>query len=188
MPLTLLSSPTATAAVTAMRDLKLPLENFRAHCTTLSAELATSIAPSLSPRVSLIPILRAGLGMLPAALTIFPTATIGYLGLVRDERTARAREYYRKLPTLTGRDVVILDPMLATGGSALAALHTIAFQHPASITFLCVVAAPEGVTALSKDFPTLAIHAAVLDEKLDENHYIVPGMGDFGDRLNGTQK
>ena len=134
----------------------------------------------------LIPILRAGLGMLAAAQQILPEASIGYIGLARDEATAEAKLYYCNLPDLTGKTVLLLDPMLATGGSAVSAAQYIYEAGASRVLFVCVVAAPEGVESLQKAHPNIEIIAGALDRQLNAEKYILPGLGDFGDRLFGT--
>ena len=133
-----------------------------------------------------VPILRAGLGMVQPFLDTFPDVSVGYLGLERNHETAVARNYYCKLPPLAGRRVFLVDPMLATGGSASQAI-TVAKQHGAvSPQLVCIVAAPEGVAEVEKHHPGTVIHVAALDRALNAKKYILPGLGDFGDRLYGT--
>ncbi|MGH2685934.1 MAG: uracil phosphoribosyltransferase [Actinomycetota bacterium] len=134
-----------------------------------------------------IPILRAGLGMLEAVTDTFPAVSVGYIGLERDERTLQPTEYYEKLPPVEGKQVLLLDPMLATGGSAVRACSSILSRGPASLRMVCVVAAPEGVRALEDAHPGVPVFTAALDRELDEKGYILPGLGDFGDRLYGTE-
>ncbi|MFZ0218159.1 MAG: uracil phosphoribosyltransferase [Candidatus Dormiibacterota bacterium] len=133
-----------------------------------------------------IPVLRAGLGLLAPVLELLPRVTVGYIGLERDDATAVARIYYRKLPPMEGRVPLLLDPMLATGGSAAQAAELIREAGGDEIRMVCVVAAPEGVRALEDACPGVRIFTAALDEGLDDRAYIVPGLGDFGDRLFGT--
>ena len=134
-----------------------------------------------------IPVLRAGLGLLDAATDLYPDTVVGYLGLERDEETLEPRDYYAKLPPMQGRRALILDPMLATGGSGSAAItHVKANGDPTSISFVCVVAAPEGVARLEADHPEVPIVAGALDRQLNDVGFILPGLGDFGDRLHGT--
>lgn len=133
-----------------------------------------------------IPVLRAGLGLLPPVLELLPRVSVGYIGLERDEKTAVARIYYNKLPELEGKVPLLLDPMLATGGSAAQALDLIKEAGGHDARFICVVAAPEGVRVVEERHPEVHIFAAALDEGLDDRAYIVPGLGDFGDRLFGT--
>lgn len=134
-----------------------------------------------------VPILRAGLGMLEAVTELFPEVAVGYIGLERDEASLRPQSYYRKLPAVRGRHVLILDPMLATGGSGSAATSAVREGDPASIRFVCVVSAPEGIARMEADHPDVPIFTAAIDRQLNEHGYIVPGLGDFGDRLFGTE-
>ncbi len=134
-----------------------------------------------------IPVLRAGLGLLDAVTDLYPDTMVGYLGLERDEETHEPRDYYAKLPPLGGRHALLLDPMLATGGSGSAAAQYVKAATPRGLTFVCVVAAPEGVARMEADHPDVAIVAGALDRELNANAYIVPGLGDFGDRLYGTE-
>jgi uracil phosphoribosyltransferase len=129
----------------------------------------------------------AGLGMLEAVTDLFPEVAVGYVGLERDEASLQAQRYYEKLPPVAGRHVLVLDPMLATGGSGAAACAAIKRGGPADVRFVCVVAAPEGVARMDAEHHDVDIFAAALDERLDEHGYIVPGLGDFGDRLFGTE-
>ena len=133
-----------------------------------------------------VSVLRAGNGLLDGVLRILSDADVGFIGLVRDHETLEANEYLVKLPALAGRHVVVVDPMLATGHSAVAALNRVAAQNPESITLMCVVAAPEGVEHVATHHPLVRIVAAALDEGLNELGYIIPGLGDAGDRLYGT--
>lgn len=133
-----------------------------------------------------VPILRAGLGMLEAVTDTFPDVAVGYIGLERDERTLEPAEYYEKLPPLGRKHVLLLDPMLATGGSASRAATAIVALEPASLRMICVVAAPEGVRAMENAHPNVPIFTAALDRELNDRGYILPGIGDFGDRLYGT--
>ena len=142
----------------------------------------------LADRIGLIPILRAGLGMVDAMLELMPTAQVWHLGLFRDERTLRPVEYYNKLPHSDAVDLcIVLDPMLATGGSAVVASTSILSREPASLRMICVVAAPEGVRAMEEAHPGVPIVCAALDRQLNDRGYILPGLGDFGDRLFGTE-
>lgn len=136
--------------------------------------------------IVVVPILRAGLGMVQPFTDIFPDVSVGYIGLERDHRTARARSYYCKLPPVTGRHVFVVDPMLATGGSAVQALNVLKQSGATDIRLVCIVSAPEGVAAVEKDHPGTRIHTAALDRELNARKYILPGLGDFGDRLYGT--
>ena len=134
-----------------------------------------------------VPILRAGLGMLEAVTELFPEVAVGYIGLERDEASLEPQSYYRKLPPVQRRHVLVLDPMLATGGSGSAATSAVKEGRPASIRFVCVVAAPEGIRRMEADHPDVPIFTAAIDRQLNERGYIVPGLGDFGDRLFGTE-
>jgi uracil phosphoribosyltransferase len=134
-----------------------------------------------------VPILRAGLGMLEAVTELFPEVAVGYIGLERDEASLQPQSYYRKLPQVVGRHVLVLDPMLATGGSGSAATAAVREGGPASIRFVCVVSAPEGIAKMEADHPDVPIFTAAVDRQLNEHGYILPGLGDFGDRLFGTE-
>jgi uracil phosphoribosyltransferase len=134
-----------------------------------------------------VPILRAGLGMLEAVTELFPEVAVGYIGLERDEASLQPQSYYRKLPPVAGRHVLVLDPMLATGGSGSAATAAVREGGPASIRFVCVVSAPEGIAKMEADHPDVPIFTAAVDRQLNEHGYILPGLGDFGDRLFGTE-
>lgn len=138
-------------------------------------------------KMAIIPILRAGLGMVDGILNLVPSAKVGHIGMFRDPETHAPVPYYCKLPhDVEERDVLVLDPMLATGGSAVDAINQVKKFSPKSIRFLCIVAAPEGLQALQTAHPDVDIICAALDEKLNENAYIVPGLGDAGDRIFGT--
>ena len=141
-------------------------------------------------KVAIIPILRAGLGMVDGFLAMLPAAKVGHIGMYRDHETLEPVEYFVKLPTdIQERQLFIVDPMLATGGSAIAAIEALEKRgaSPSAMKFICLVAAPEGVDALHAAYPDVDIYAASLDERLDENSYILPGLGDAGDRLFGTK-
>lgn len=165
----------------ATRDL--PLEE-----TTVETPVAKTKTKVLAGRkLAFVPILRAGLGMVDAVLELVPAAKVGHIGLYRDHNTLQPVEYYSKLPQDTSeRDVIVLDPMLATGGSAIDAITIIKRSNPKSIKFMCVIAAPEGVEALCKAHPDVPIYCAHIDDHLNEQGYIVPGLGDAGDRIFGT--
>ena len=142
---------------------------------------------TLADEVILVPVLRAGLGMLEAYLGLLPNAKVGHVGVYRDETTLKPVDYYAKFPPNLSHSVVILiDPMLATGGSASAAISYLEERDAKNIRLNCVVAAPEGVALLEKEHPNVRIYAAVLDRALNKNGYIVPGLGDAGDRIYGT--
>lgn len=139
-------------------------------------------------KLGIVPILRAGLGMVEGILQLIPTAKVGHIGLYRDPETLEPVEYYCKLPTdIKERDLIVVDPMLATGGSAKAAIQFIKDKGASNIKLVCLVACPEGIEAVAKSHPDVDIYVASIDEGLDENAYIVPGLGDAGDRLYGTK-
>ncbi len=139
-------------------------------------------------KLAFVPILRAGLGMVDGCVELVPSARIGHIGLYRDEETHTPVEYYCKLPKdIEEREVFVVDPMLATGGSAIDAISQIKLRSPKKITFMCIIAAPEGLEALKKAHPDVDIFCAALDERLNENCYIIPGLGDAGDRIFGTK-
>jgi uracil phosphoribosyltransferase len=148
--------------------------------------LAEADAMEIEAEVVAIPVLRAGLGLLAPVLELLPRVSVGYIGLERDEQTAVARIYYNKLPKLEGKIPLLLDPMLATGGSAAQALDLIKEAGGRNPRMICIVAAPEGVRVLEERHPEVHIYTAALDERLNDRAYIVPGLGDFGDRLFGT--
>jgi len=139
-------------------------------------------------KIALVPILRAGIGMVDGVLKLIPAAKVGHIGLYRDPETLKPVEYYVKLPQdVHERDFIVVDPMLATGGSAVEAINALKKRGATNIKFMCLIAAPEGVEALQKAHPDVDIFIAALDEKLNEHGYIVPGLGDAGDRLFGTK-
>ena len=139
-------------------------------------------------QVAIIPILRAGLGMVDGILQLIPAAKVGHVGLYRDEETLEPHEYFVKLPDdITSRQLLVVDPMLATGGSAVMAIDALKKRGASNIKFVCLVAAPEGVKVLQEAHPDVDIYTAALDDRLNENGYIVPGLGDAGDRLFGTK-
>ncbi len=139
-------------------------------------------------KLAFVPILRAGLGMVDGAVELVPSARVGHIGLYRDHDTLQPVEYYCKLPSdIEQRDVIVLDPMLATGGSAIDAITQIKERHPRNIKFMCIIAAPEGLKALVDAHPDVQVYCAALDECLNENGYIMPGLGDAGDRIFGTK-
>ena len=135
-----------------------------------------------------VPILRAGLGMLDGAVSVLQGARVGHIGMYRDEKTFEPVNYFFKVPDkIEEKEVIILDPMLATGGSACDAIELLKSRGVKKIKFLCIIAAPEGLKRVSKDHPDVEIYAACCDEKLNKNKYIVPGLGDAGDRIYGTK-
>lgn len=169
--------------------LALTLEAIR-DLPTAEIEVETPLEPTagrvLGDLVA-VPILRAGLGMLEAVTELFPEVAVGYIGLERDEASLQPQSYYRKLPPVEGRHVLVLDPMLATGGSGSAATTAVKEGRPSSIRFVCVVSAPEGIARMQSDHPDVPIFTAAVDRQLNEHGYILPGLGDFGDRLFGTE-
>ena len=139
-------------------------------------------------KLAFVPILRAGIGMLDGVLSMVPAAKVGHIGLYRDPQTLQPVKYYCKLPSdINEREVIVLDPMLATGGSAVAAIQMLKESGPANIKFMCIIAAPEGLNALTEAHPDVQVYCAALDEKLNDDKYIVPGLGDCGDRIFGTK-
>ncbi len=154
---------------------------------TVSTPLEETTGRSLAEPLVAVPILRAGLGMLDAVVELFPSVRVGYLGLERDEATFQPSEYYAKLPRLNDARTFVLDPMLATGGSASAALQSVKEAGAGEVTMVSIVSAPEGVKVLEDDHPDVDIFTASLDRELNESAYILPGLGDFGDRLFGTE-
>ena len=205
MALTVVDHPLARTMLTALRDAATPPPLFRLLAKRLALALvveATRTVPIEDRRVTTplaeadgsriaaplvaVPILRAGLGMLEAVTELFPEVAVGYIGLERDHATFQPSAYYSKLPPLEGAWVLLLDPMLATGGSASAACASLFAAEPARVTLLSVVAAPEGIDRLAAEHPRLDIVTAAVDERLNDAAYIVPGLGDFGDRLYGT--
>ena len=138
-------------------------------------------------KMAFVPILRAGLGMVDGVLSLIPAAKVGHIGMYRDPETHKPVDYYCKLPAdLNERDVFVLDPMLATGGSAIDAVARIKEFNPKRIKFMCIIAAPEGIERLTSDHPDVEIYCGCVDECLNENKYIIPGLGDAGDRIFGT--
>ena len=166
----------------ALRDLPTELVNVKSPITE-------SMQPMLSGRkLAVVPILRAGLGMVTGILALVPSAKVGHIGLYRDEVTHEPHEYYCKLPeSIDERLVILPDPMLATGGSAIQAVDFIKAKGCTNIKFMCIIAAPEGLEALKKAHPDIDIYVGNLDDHLNENAYIVPGLGDAGDRIFGTK-
>jgi uracil phosphoribosyltransferase len=206
MSVTVVDHPLAEHLLTSLRDRTTPPAVFRTLAKRLALALTLEAIRDLpTTEVSVdtplertkgrvlgdlvaVPILRAGLGMLEAFTELFPEVAVGYIGLERDEASLQPQSYYRKLPPVDARHVVVLDPMLATGGSGSAACTAIKETgSPASIRFACVVSAPEGVAKLQADHPDIPIFTGALDRELNEHGYILPGLGDFGDRLFGTE-
>jgi uracil phosphoribosyltransferase len=204
--LTIVDHPFVIDSLAHLRDKNSDLKKFRYHsdqlCKLLFAEairgldfkqveietpLGKTTVQKLRDEVIIVPILRAGLSMLYGSLQLLPKSKVGFVGLARDEKTAIADEYYWKLPKITPHSVVIItDPMLATGGTILHVLRKVAKEPAKLIKVVCVVASPEGVKALHGEFPEVEIFAAALDDHLNDKKYIVPGLGDFGDRYFGT--
>ena len=152
----------------------------------ITTPLTQTDQPELVAEPVVISILRAGNGLLDGVLQVLPSARVGHVGLYRDHETLEAVEYYCKFPPLEGRMAIVVDPMLATGNSAIAALDRVMAGNPSAIRFLCLLAAPEGIAALHDAHPDVAIWTAAIDECLNEVGYIVPGLGDAGDRIFGT--
>jgi uracil phosphoribosyltransferase len=205
MGVTVLDHAIARSIVTQLRDKNTPPEIFRALARRISTILAVEAARGLSitplqvetplevtnghqftDGLVAVPILRAGLGMLDPVLELIPNTDVGYLGLERNEMTAEAGLYYSKMPNVTGKTVWLLDPMLATGGSACSAARVLYDLGASETTLICIVAAPEGIALLTREYPLLKILTASLDRELNDRKYILPGLGDFGDRLFGT--
>ena len=160
---------------------------------TEDVEVETPIETCMTPmiagkKLAIVPILRAGLGMINGILALVPSAKVGHIGLYRDEETHEPHEYYCKLPTpIDQRTIVVTDPMLATGGSSVAAIQMLKDRGVKDIRLMCLVAAPEGVDTVNKAHPDVKIYTAAVDECLNEHGYIVPGLGDAGDRIFGTK-
>ena len=155
-------------------------------------EIETPVAKMIGKQISgkklgIVPVLRAGLGMVQGMLNLIPTAKVGHIGLYRDPQTLEPVEYYCKLPDVEDRDFIIVDPMLATGGSASAAITLLKEKGIKNIKLMCFVAAPQGVQKVNADHPDVRIYVAALDDKLNDQGYIVPGLGDAGDRIFGTK-
>lgn len=149
--------------------------------------LAKTTGRFIDKQVALVPILRAGLGMVDALMSLIPAAKVGHIGLYRDHETLQPVEYYCKLPPdIAERQVLVLDPMLATGGSSAAAIDFIKKRGAKRIKLMCIIASPEGVEVVTKAHPDVEVFCGIVDERLNENGYIVPGLGDAGDRLFGT--
>jgi uracil phosphoribosyltransferase len=164
------------------RDLPLQEVEIQTPVATAKAKVIAG------KKLGIVPILRAGLGMVDGFLQLVPAAKVGHVGLYRDPETLKPVEYYVKLPTdVEERDFIVIDPMLATGGSAVEAINSLKTRGAKNIKFMCLNAAPEGVEVLQKAHPDVDIYIAALDEKLNDHGYIVPGLGDAGDRLFGTK-
>jgi uracil phosphoribosyltransferase len=201
----LLNHPLASHIVTHLRDRTTKPVTFRTltyqvglllaveatrELQTRKVEIETPLEPFsgtvLRDTLVLVPILRAAIGLVQPFVDLFPNVSIGYVGLERDHQTAIARNYYCKLPPLEEQAVLILDPMLATGGSAVQTIQLVKESGGKNLALVCVVAAPEGVDAIEKLDPNIPIFSAALDRELNARKYILPGLGDYGDRLYGT--
>jgi uracil phosphoribosyltransferase len=202
---TVVDNPLAEHLLTRIRDRNTPPPLFRTlakrlttlivleaagRLPTVDVVVDTPLEPAkgrlITPDLVAVPILRAGLGMLEAVADVFPEVTVGYIGLERDDATLAPTTYYEKLPSIEGRHVLLLDPMLATGGSATRACASIRHGNPAQIVFACIVAAPEGLARMAEEHPDVPVFTAAIDRELNDTGYILPGLGDFGDRLFGT--
>ena len=205
MPITVLDHPLATDLLTELRKQETSPPDFRQTAERLGyllvaealsdmdsdeVEITTPLEPTtgqhLHHPIVAVAVLRAGLGLLQSVLTLVPDAAIGFAGVQRNEETAEPMEYYTKFPTLEGARVLILEPMLATGGSLSWAIDKVKENGASDITAVCVVAAPEGVERMESDHPDVRVVAAALDRQLNPSFYIAPGLGDMGDRLFGT--
>jgi uracil phosphoribosyltransferase len=206
VPVHLVDHPLVHDALVSLRDRRTPPERFRQAATRISVLLAaealndvptrdvtveTPLSPAAGRRIAndvvVVPVLRAGLGMLDAVLELVPDARVGHIGLQRDELTAVASQYYSKLPAnLHASYVLMIDPMLATGGSAVAALELLQRASARAVRMICIVAAPEGIALVEQQHPDVHIYTPAVDRGLNAHKYIVPGLGDFGDRLYGT--
>jgi uracil phosphoribosyltransferase len=201
----LLDHPLATHIVTHLRDSTSRPATFRTLASQISLLLALEVTRDLGMRevevqtplerhkgrvlaqpVVIVPVLRAGIAMVQPFTDLFPDVTVGYIGLERDHATAVAKSYYCKLPPFDSKRVLIVDPMLATGGSAVQAIQLVRAHGCMHPTLVCIVSAPEGVSAVEALDPNIPIVAAALDRELNSQKYILPGLGDFGDRLYGT--
>jgi len=206
MPVSVVSHPLFDEALSQLRDKRTNSETFRMFAKragtilaveatrtllTKESKLETPLRPysgSVLANTSVIaPVLRAGLSLVEPFLEVLPAAKVGHIGLRRNEKTAETERYSSSLPRLESSDIFILDPMLATGGSACTALEMVSNSRASSITFVSVIAAPEGIKRVQDKFPEISIVVGAVDECLDERFFIVPGLGDFGDRLFGTE-
>ncbi|MEO8292859.1 MAG: uracil phosphoribosyltransferase [Actinomycetota bacterium] len=200
-----LEHPLAGDLLTRLRDRETGPAEYRALTRRLGTLLVIEATRDMAPAPSMvdtplerfegsrlakglvaIPVLRAGLGLLDAVVDLYPDTVVGYLGMERDEITHLPRDYYAKLPPMEGRRALVVDPMLATGGSGTAALRYVKEAGADDVVFVCVVAAPEGLARLQADHPDVPVVSGALDRELNANAYILPGLGDFGDRLYGT--
>jgi len=178
----LLSEISMLLAYEALRDIKLTEEDIETPLAKIKAPVVDG------KKLVLIAIMRAGAGIVDGMLKIVPNARVGHIGLFRDPKTLQPVEYFYKVPNdLSDRDVIVCDPMLATGNSAVAAVERVKKSKPASLRFVCLLACPEGVATFEKGHPDVPIYTAAIDERLNDHGYIVPGLGDAGDRLFGTK-
>ena len=206
---TVINHPLVQHKLTLMRDINCGTKDFRQLLSEIAMLMAYEVTRELLPleeieietpickckskiiagkKLGIVPILRAGLGMVDGIMNLVPAAKVGHIGLYRDPETHLPVEYYCKLPyDVDERDLIVVDPMLATGGSSIAAIDFIKKRGCKSITLMCLVGCPEGVEAVQQAHPDVDIYIAAIDEKLNENKYIVPGLGDAGDRLFGTK-
>lgn len=206
VPLHVVEHPVVHDALATLRDVSTSPEVFRrmairislllaaeatrdvpSHAVSVQTPLGSAAGRRVGAGVVVVPVLRAGLGMLDAVLELLPNARVGHIGLQRDEMTAVASQYYSKLPRdLRGSFVLMIDPMLATGGSAVAALDLLKTAGATEIRMICIVAAPEGIALVERHHPNVHIYTPAVDQGLNAHKFIVPGLGDFGDRLYGT--
>lgn len=206
MGLTVVDHPLVAHLVTELRDRTTPPHQFRSLTKRLTFALVLEAVRDFTPEprevetplettpgwsmpdnVVAVPILRAGLGMLEAVVDLLPEVSVGYIGLERDHATLEPSSYYEKLPPVEARRVLLLDPMLATGGSASRAVASIRARGADDVRLVCIVAAPAGVERIERDHPGVRVFSAALDRELNDVGYILPGLGDFGDRLYGTE-
>lgn len=179
---TLISEISTLMCYEATRDLPLKEVETKTPLTVAKTKVLAG------KKLAFVPILRAGLGMVDGVLSLVPSARVGHIGLYRDPETLMPVEYYCKLPAdIEHREVIVLDPMLATGGSAIDAISQIKLRNPMNIKFMCIIAAPEGLEALQKAHPDVDVYIGSLDSHLNDHGYIVPGLGDAGDRIFGTK-
>lgn len=202
----IMNHPLVTHKITRIRDINTDTQNFRKLVYEIALligyeatkdmklkdiEITTPMMKTtqqvLDTKIAIVPILRAGLGMMEGILDLVPSAHVGHIGLQRNEETLIPEEYYCKLPSdITEREILVVDPMLATGGSSVAAIDFIKQRGGKNIKFLCILAAPEGIKLMQEKHPDVKIYCGALDEKLNEKGYILPGLGDAGDRIFGT--
>ena len=205
MPLHIIDHPLAQVLITQLRNKETSSDAFRSASKRITQILVIEASRSLNTemekvstpiedtegckladQLTIVPIIRAGISMVEPTLEFLPQAVVGYIGLERDEKTAISRSYYRKVPSLKGRKAFIVDPMLATGGSTLKAIDVCIEEGAAEITVISIISAPEGIKAVEVLHPQINIYTASLDRELNSQKYILPGLGDFGDRLYNT--